>query len=78
MSWQPINTAPKDGTRILGFGLWAGEINGPEKEPQYCVICWQHDGRTDYAGYQWTVCGTDAYAAWLNPSHWMPLEERPW
>lgn len=74
--WLPIATAPRDGTEIMLWGDWAGEINGPSL-PRCCVVGYWRDGRTDYPGYEWTVCGTDAYAAWMKPSHWMPLPEPP-
>lgn len=76
MTWQPIESAPKDGTHILAVGLWAGEINGPHFGECICVIRWD-GGTTDYPGYEWSVTGTDAYSAWLKPTHWMPLPARP-
>lgn len=66
MEWQPIDTAPMDGTLILtcniGFyypqcGVWASyHPNATGKE------CWR---TTD-------VCGNK-----LNPTHWMPLPDPP-
>lgn len=75
-AWRPIKSAPRDGTRILGYGLWAGEINGPDTEPYFCVIYWR-GGRMDYPGFGWRVEGTDAYTAWMRPTHWMPLPRPP-
>ena len=74
--WFPIETAPKDGTRILAFGYWTGEVNGPDEQPTECIIYWRN-GRTDYPGYEWYVDNTDGYAAWMKPTHWMPLPEPP-
>ena len=75
--WQPIETAPKDGTLILLRGYWAGEINGIEANKKETLVC-SYDGEmTDYGGYHWTVQGTDAYAAWMKPTHWMPLPDPP-
>lgn len=76
MEWQPIETAPRDGTHILGYGLWAGEINGPDDTPTHAVIYHWHGGG-DYEGFDWSVHGTDAYAAWMKPTHWMPLPDPP-
>jgi hypothetical protein len=76
MTWQPIETAPKNETPILSFGHWAGEIAGRDKEPGVYIVAW-HGGRTDYPGFDWDVQATDAYAAWVKPTHWMPLPEPP-
>ena len=32
--WRPIETAPKDGTLVLLYGIWDDEIYGPGKEPE--------------------------------------------
>lgn len=74
--WRTIDSAPKDGTEILGYGLWAGEINGTDTIPTRCTIQWD-GGTTDYEGFHWSVTGTDAYAAWMCPTHWMPLPPPP-
>jgi hypothetical protein len=76
MEWQPIETAPKDGTKILGYGQWAGEINGIVQEPRVYIVQFLKGG-TDYPGFEWAVDGTDAYAAWCKPSHWQPLPPPP-
>lgn len=74
--WQLIESAPKDGTYILLWGLWAGEINGPSKEPGFLG-----EGRStknsDWVGFNWALTGGDAYMTWGNPTHWMPLPEPP-
>jgi hypothetical protein len=61
LQWQPIETAPKDGTSILG---WMGEMGGAE------VIWWSSDNsgwdRGDYA-----PGGRPA------PTHWAPIPEPP-
>jgi hypothetical protein len=74
--WQPIETAPKDGAAILGFGQWAGEINGILPGQKVSIIEWA-GGSTDYPGFDWRVSDGDAYACWLKPSHWMPLPAPP-
>lgn len=75
MTWQPIDTAPKDGTIVLVYGLWAGEIGGKDKTPGRYIANWVPS--SDYQGYHWLVDGTDAYAAWVKATHWMPLPEPP-
>lgn len=64
--WRPMESAPTDGTRILAYGHWCGEINGPDGEPETHVVIWN--------GNCWRVQGTDAYAAQLlNPTRWTPI-----
>lgn len=72
--WRPIETAPKDGRRIIAFitdngpydgrviAYWAGEIPAGR------------DGR--YHAWQSIdeQCGGEAP---IDPSHWLPLPEAP-
>lgn len=75
--WQPIDTAPKDGELVIGYGVWAGEINGVSDMPIIQIIYWG-GGKGDYPGTDWWVgYGSDAYATWLRATHWMPLPEPP-
>lgn len=66
--WQPIETAPRDGTRVLlahdewvGAGAWCKEGNG--NGPFW----------TDYSVASWPY---EEYAE-IAPSHWMPLPDAP-
>ena len=59
--WQPIETAPSDGTAFLAF--WPQAYQG--KGGMY-VMLWHDDGfYTNTAAYE------------LKPTHWMPLPEPP-
>ena len=65
MNWQPIETAPKDGTAILlaqkvaeGFG------------PGVAAGSWQ-----THAKVWWGVCGSGLVLH--LPTHWQPLPEPP-
>lgn len=63
MEWQPIETAPKDGTKILSF-----------EDDEFAVVWWQLD-RWGKEG-QWSV--TASRGGWyLSPTHWMPLPNPP-
>ena len=73
MKWEPIETAPKDGRKIIlwcdRFGLSIGSWR----------VDWGHSGdesplwlRDDYDDFS---CG---YASTpLDPTHWMPIPEGP-
>lgn len=74
MRWRPIETAPKD-RPLLVYGQWAGEIAGVDVEPKWAVAF--YTGRGDYEGFHWACANTDAYAAWMKPTHWMPLPRAP-
>lgn len=66
MEWQPIETAPKDGSEILLFC--------PDDEPQVVAgnyyrpaKCWM------YADQLMNEVSPDG----CQPTHWMPLPEPP-
>lgn len=67
MTWQPIETAPKDGTWLL-----LGQFSDSDTD-DYChgVAHWHDGGWTD--GYQpdWYWRGA------FEPTHWQPLPEPP-
>ena len=72
-AWQPIETAPKDGTRILA---WAYREGWQQDGPAQVVSAW-HSGR-------WCIMGaTGRDRHWpdvkdsCNPTHWMPLPPPP-
>ena len=64
--WLPIETAPKDGTKILGTsGKWTAVCEwtiDPLYAPKGCFV-WYNDG---------TGMGYGMY-----PTHWMPLPPYP-
>jgi hypothetical protein len=60
--WQPIETAPKDGTPVLGFLPQAYQGKGG-----YEVVLFDPSD-----GKWWIGC-----AFWVQPSHWMPLPTPP-
>jgi len=68
--WQPIETAPKDGTEILVYGIATGEFGGVHEEPETWKVSWLFTN--------WSLCGGEGYAVWVDsPTHWMPLPEAP-
>lgn len=78
--WQPIDSAPKDGTWIL---LSGGEINDDWNAPaDPPVVCGQWtnwlngdtipEGRWQFAWYDGGF-----YGEYQNPTHWMPAPKPP-
>ncbi len=77
MKWQPIETAPKDGTAVLVMrNDWPGSPTGHATE------C---NGHNTYVAEWWGgenrwVCYMDMVqdpACPITPTHWMPLPEPP-
>ena len=72
LGWQPIETAPKDETRILtvivGFHIAIGWWFAEEEK-------WMTTDAEDYADEgSWVEAVRDSY---YHPTHWMPLPEAP-
>jgi hypothetical protein len=60
--WQPINTAPKDGTPVLGGNhAWVCEVHYAE----------------GYGWYEKNNYPTDSWGGETFPTHWMPLPQPP-
>lgn len=69
MDWQPIETAPKDGTPIL---IFYEELYGMRR---YSIRCWDRgDWATAQEGWvdEWRQIRPNE-----KPTHWMPLPEPP-
>lgn len=71
-NWQPIGTAPKDGTRVLIYDpdddYYLNRSILPE--PTIYVCFWN-----DYHEY-WVEAEGERYSG-FKPTHWMPLPEPP-
>jgi imidazoleglycerol phosphate synthase glutamine amidotransferase subunit HisH len=65
MYWRPIETAPQDGSRLLGW------VDGEVRFIFY--------GKTSHVPiYGWNVCDQGAEDCDLvMPTHWMPLPPPP-
>lgn len=76
--WRPIETAPKDGTRV---DLWAGV--------RICDALWRCPSEVhadDPLTYSWWAPSPECYSAYpemedtpigVIPTHWMPVPEPP-
>lgn len=70
MEWQPIETAPKDGTELILF------------DEMVCIGSWRNDWNFQDEPKQWFDNTFDDYSCGygstpLKPTHWMPLPEPP-
>jgi hypothetical protein len=81
--WQPIETAPRDGTQRLGLTArgycifaWHDDTRGPGVSDDVQVPGWEAfcDGET-VMDEGWDT-GT-GYTLEVSPTHWMPLPEPP-
>ena len=74
MQWQPIETAPKDGTSIL-------VSNGRWRDIAYWAAFARFNNITDSMDVGPAWCGRDCddpyYSYALDPTHWMPLPPPP-
>lgn len=75
--WQPIETAPKDGTKILGF---APHPHITANDPSFrAVIMWWRKayakGGKRESEWPWRSVENDSAAG--HPTHWMPLPPAP-
>lgn len=70
MQWQPIETAPRDGARILLGGCGGG---GPSVETGLWGVG-RYNHRTKAFGRGWV---SDSGNADRNPTLWMPLPALP-
>lgn len=74
--WQPIETAPKDGTHILLYSAGASE----DKQcvghfyKLHLTRSQRQQGLTDWEGF---LCVPDGTAVRSEPTHWQPLPEAP-
>jgi hypothetical protein len=71
MEWQPIETAPGDGTPVLGWV--AANDPKPFEKAGVMYVTWSRKG-------SWIFLDTTAHGGaryhW-EPTHWMPLPEPP-
>ena len=69
--WRPIETAPKDGTMILGFNVRDNNGYGLLEESEFpYVVVW--DRRRE----AWIEAAGEQYHQFF-PIRWMPLPEPP-
>jgi hypothetical protein len=66
--WKPIETAPKDKSDVLLFGIVTGSC-GPRDEPEIVVGWWDE--------MFWAIECLDEWGPKVEATHWMPLPKPP-
>jgi hypothetical protein len=70
-SWQPIETAPKDGSWVLGYDAKSAY---PDMACETMWIVRHGNGGGWSGGRDWEILLDGQYC---KPTHWMPLPEPP-
>ena len=74
MIWQPIETAPKDGTPVLVFCPEFPAEHSRNVAPRVMEARWNNPGMDPRNG----AWGDPVYDEWnCEPTHWMPLPAPP-
>lgn len=84
MEWQPIKTAPKDGSFVLLHIPGGALETGPVTIGSY----WRMDERGEDGRFKrgvfwpadwrgWLGMDADTTPSWCEPTHWMPLPKPP-
>lgn len=65
--WQPIETAPRDGTNILVW--WSAEF--------HCPVVAHYADKYENSGIGWKITGWGNVISRSSPTHWMHLPQPP-
>ncbi len=76
--WRPIETAPHDGTAVLGYGRHDRSPTDAQRgvmpgDHWWSIMVWDVWRNP---GASW-VFAKDGHTVWSMPTHWMPLPEPP-
>lgn len=76
--WQPIETAPKDGTPILAWNekYGARETRWELYREGSLAFSWSQEGKGPDGAWRWAEPQNNWGSSWA-PTHWMPLPAAP-
>lgn len=79
MMWQPIETAPKDGTALLVMrNIWPGTKTGRAEDCNghntYVAGYWSSENEGRWMCYMDQIRDPECP---IEPTHWMPLPQPP-
>jgi hypothetical protein len=76
MEWQPIETAPKDGTEVI---VMHRHIETQIVHNAFWIAKEETDDPNDVGwwSYEYSEVGRIKLDDWLAPTHWIPLPEFP-
>lgn len=82
LGWQPIATAPKEGSFLVTGGTINDEIHRYEVPYHMAIVSVEPnsivEALTDVHDIYYEVIHTCHYSVWVNkPTHWMPLPPLP-
>lgn len=66
---KDMESAPKDGSHILVYGLCDGEVDGKYPDPCWVVVAWSLG--------KWMATVGDCYGTTVDAECWVPLPEPP-
>jgi hypothetical protein len=76
--WQPIATAPKDGTEILLYGPCQWDTHCKKSKPKICVAAWGVENDwDDEEDKSFMTSSQNPYQDVCHATHWMPLPAAP-
>jgi hypothetical protein len=79
--WQPIETAPKDGSEIMLYGPCRWLSTSAQSKPKVCVGSWASENGHDDDGIvddkAFMTSTENPYQDICNATHWMPLPAPP-
>lgn len=71
MKWQPIESAPKDGTVLILYSSQGMEMGSWKKDENY------RDQPAKWFSEEGDDWSTGYYYCPMDPTHWMPLPAPP-
>lgn len=76
--WQPIDSAPRDGTEVPVFGTKLFIEYAGEDEGAFQGLCvYDEDTEGNDVKYEWRIALQSRGNIWIAATHWKPKPEDP-